>query len=101
MLATLKAAGPQLQDALLGPAAQQLDDQPVVIVPPGKFHSIPWGAASRAGRPGVQCRSLRGRLDAGAGRPATGARRPHPARDRAVPDGTRRRLVQANAQRGT
>ncbi len=41
-LAILKAAGPQLQDALLGPAAQQLGDQPVVIVPPGKFHSIPW-----------------------------------------------------------
>jgi tetratricopeptide (TPR) repeat protein len=48
-LAILKAAGPQLQDALLGPAAQLLDDQPVVIVPPGKFHSIPWALVPALG----------------------------------------------------
>ena len=41
-LAILKSAGPQLQDALLGPAAGQLGDGPVVIVPPGKLHSVPW-----------------------------------------------------------
>jgi len=41
-LAILKAAGPKLQDALLGPAAGYLGDSPVVIVPPGKLHMIPW-----------------------------------------------------------
>ncbi len=41
-LAILKAAGPKLQDALLGPAAGQLGDGPVVVVPPGKLHTIPW-----------------------------------------------------------
>jgi tetratricopeptide (TPR) repeat protein len=42
VLAILKAAGPELQDALLGPAAADLGDRPVVIVPPGKLHTIPW-----------------------------------------------------------
>jgi tetratricopeptide (TPR) repeat protein len=41
-LAILKAAGPDLQDAILGPAAGYLDDGPVVVVPPGKLHTIPW-----------------------------------------------------------
>lgn len=41
-LAILKATGPQLQDALLGPVARHLGDGPVVIVPPGKLHTIPW-----------------------------------------------------------
>ena len=41
-LAILKAAGPELQDALLGPAAGYLGDRPVVVVPPGKLHTIPW-----------------------------------------------------------
>jgi tetratricopeptide (TPR) repeat protein len=41
-LGILKAVGPQLQDALLGPAARDLGDQPVVVVPPGKLHTIPW-----------------------------------------------------------
>ena len=41
-LAILTAAGPELQDALLGPAAGYLGDAPAVIVPPGKLHSIPW-----------------------------------------------------------
>jgi tetratricopeptide (TPR) repeat protein len=41
-LAILKAAGPDLQDAILGPAAGYLDDRPVVVVPPGKLHTIPW-----------------------------------------------------------
>jgi CHAT domain-containing protein len=41
-LAILKAAGPDLQDAILGPAAAQLRDRPVVVVPPGKLHAIPW-----------------------------------------------------------
>jgi tetratricopeptide (TPR) repeat protein len=42
-LAILTAAGPKLQDALLGPAARYLGDRPVVIVPPGNLHTIPWG----------------------------------------------------------
>jgi tetratricopeptide (TPR) repeat protein len=41
-LAILKAVGPKLQDALLGPACRYLDDGLVVIVPPGKLHTIPW-----------------------------------------------------------
>jgi tetratricopeptide (TPR) repeat protein len=40
--AILAAAGPRLQDALLGPAAAALGDGPVIIVPPGRLHSIPW-----------------------------------------------------------
>ena len=41
-MAILKAAGPDLQDAILGPAASYLGDQPLVVVPPGKLHAIPW-----------------------------------------------------------
>jgi tetratricopeptide (TPR) repeat protein len=41
-LAILKAVGPDLQDAILGPAAGCLGDRPVVVVPPGKLHAIPW-----------------------------------------------------------
>jgi CHAT domain len=40
--AILKAVGPKLQDSLLGPACRHLGDGPVVIVPPGKLHTIPW-----------------------------------------------------------
>ena len=41
-LAILKAVGPALQDALLGPAARHLGGGAVVIVPPAKLHTIPW-----------------------------------------------------------
>jgi tetratricopeptide (TPR) repeat protein len=41
-LAILKAAGPDLQDAILGPAVGHLGDRPVVVVPPGRLHTIPW-----------------------------------------------------------
>jgi tetratricopeptide (TPR) repeat protein len=41
-LAILTAAGPQLEAALLGPAAGHLGDGPVIVVPPGKLHGIPW-----------------------------------------------------------
>jgi tetratricopeptide (TPR) repeat protein len=41
-MAILKAAGPDLQDAILGSAAGYLGDQPLVVVPPGKLHAIPW-----------------------------------------------------------
>jgi tetratricopeptide (TPR) repeat protein/CHAT domain-containing protein len=50
--AILKAAGPQLQDAVLGPAANMLRDGPLVVIPPGRLHGIPWALlpalASRA-----------------------------------------------------
>jgi tetratricopeptide (TPR) repeat protein len=41
-LSILAAAGPRLQQALLGPAIRQLGDGPLVIVPSGKLHAIPW-----------------------------------------------------------
>ena len=41
-LAILKAVGPELQDAVLGPAAGYLGDGPVVVVPPGRLHTVPW-----------------------------------------------------------
>lgn len=40
--AILDAAGPELQEAILGPATTVLGDAPVVIVPPGKLHAVPW-----------------------------------------------------------
>ena len=40
--AILNAVGPELQDAILGPVAAQLGDAPVVVVPPGKLHAVPW-----------------------------------------------------------
>jgi tetratricopeptide (TPR) repeat protein len=42
-MAILASVGPKLQDALLGPAARHLGERPVVVVPPGKLHTIPWG----------------------------------------------------------
>jgi tetratricopeptide (TPR) repeat protein len=41
-LAVLDKAGPALQQALLGPAVPHLGDGPVIIVPTGKLHPIPW-----------------------------------------------------------
>ena len=40
--AILEVAGPRLQQAILGPAADRLRDGPLVIVPPGRLHAIPW-----------------------------------------------------------
>jgi len=40
--ATLAAVGRKLQEALLGPAAADLDGGPVVVVPPGRLHAVPW-----------------------------------------------------------
>jgi tetratricopeptide (TPR) repeat protein len=42
-LAILEATGPRLQDALLGPAAGHLGDGHIVVVPPGRLHTVPWG----------------------------------------------------------
>jgi len=33
-----------LQDALLGPALRLVGDNPVILVPPTRLHSAPWGA---------------------------------------------------------
>jgi tetratricopeptide (TPR) repeat protein len=41
-LSILAAAGPRLQQALLGPAIGHLGDGPIVIVPTGTLHPIPW-----------------------------------------------------------
>jgi tetratricopeptide (TPR) repeat protein len=41
-LSILDRAGPALQQALLGPAVRYLGDGPVIIVPTGKLHPIPW-----------------------------------------------------------
>jgi tetratricopeptide (TPR) repeat protein len=48
-LAILKAAGPDLQEAVLGPAADHLGDSPVVVVPPGKLHAVPWAVLPALG----------------------------------------------------
>jgi hypothetical protein len=40
--AVLAAVGPRLEAATLGPAAAQLREGPLVIVPPGRLHGIPW-----------------------------------------------------------
>ncbi len=41
-LERLDAAGLRLQQVLLGPAAADLDDAPVLIVPPAALHAVPW-----------------------------------------------------------
>lgn len=41
-LEQLDAAGLRLQQVLLGPAAADLDDAPVLIVPPAALHAAPW-----------------------------------------------------------
>ncbi len=38
----LEAGGGRLQELLLGPAADRLGDGPVVVVPPGRLHGVPW-----------------------------------------------------------
>jgi tetratricopeptide (TPR) repeat protein len=39
----LADAGRLLEQALLGPAAADLVSGPVIIVPPGRLHAVPWG----------------------------------------------------------
>ncbi|BCL24363.1 hypothetical protein GCM10017668_62060 [Streptomyces tuirus] len=41
-LPVVEAAGRRLEELLLGPAAAQLGGGPVVIVPPGRLHRVPW-----------------------------------------------------------
>jgi tetratricopeptide (TPR) repeat protein len=41
-LATLAASGHRLETILLGQAGRLLGDGPVVVVPPGQLHAVPW-----------------------------------------------------------
>ncbi|MFJ9903324.1 CHAT domain-containing protein [Streptomyces sp. NPDC101152] len=41
-LPLVEAMGRRLQELLLGPAAAHLGSGPVVVVPPGRLHSVPW-----------------------------------------------------------
>lgn len=41
-LPLVEAAGARLQRLLLGPAAAHLGSGPVVVVPPGRLHRVPW-----------------------------------------------------------
>ncbi|MFE1438681.1 CHAT domain-containing protein [Streptomyces sp. NPDC058739] len=41
-LPLVEAMGRRLEELLLGPAAAQLGGGPVVIVPPGRLHRVPW-----------------------------------------------------------
>jgi tetratricopeptide (TPR) repeat protein len=41
-LAILAESGSRLEQTLLGPAARCLTGGPVIIVPPGRLHAIPW-----------------------------------------------------------
>ncbi|MFC0499795.1 CHAT domain-containing protein [Streptomyces mutabilis] len=41
-LPLVEAAGARLQELLLGPAAAHLGNGPVVVVPPGRLHRVPW-----------------------------------------------------------
>ncbi|GAB2761996.1 hypothetical protein GCM10027072_70690 [Streptomyces bullii] len=41
-LPVVEAAGRRLEELLLGPAAAHLGGGPVVVVPPGRLHRVPW-----------------------------------------------------------
>jgi tetratricopeptide (TPR) repeat protein len=41
-LPVVEAAGRRLEELLLGPAAARLGSGPVVVVPPGRLHRVPW-----------------------------------------------------------
>jgi tetratricopeptide (TPR) repeat protein len=47
--AILDAAGAELQLAVLGSAGSALRDGPIVIVPPGRMHGIPWAVLPMLG----------------------------------------------------
>jgi len=42
VFARLDALGRRLENSLLGPATRHLGEGPVVIVPPGRLHAVPW-----------------------------------------------------------
>src|SRR5215467_2379826 len=41
-LAVLDATGGKLEEILLGAASRAIGDGPIVIVPPGRLHAVPW-----------------------------------------------------------
>ncbi|MEV7013081.1 CHAT domain-containing protein [Streptosporangium sp. NPDC051022] len=41
-LPLLEVTGRRMEEALLGPAVRHLGDGPVVVVPPGRLHGVPW-----------------------------------------------------------
>ncbi|GLY00509.1 MULTISPECIES: CHAT domain-containing protein [Actinoplanes] len=71
----LATAGARLQELLLGAAAGLLDDGPTVIVPPARFHTVPWSLLpALTGVPVVVSPSALMWLRAGAAEePGTGA----------------------------
>jgi tetratricopeptide (TPR) repeat protein len=74
-LAILDTAGPQLEVALLGPAGGYLGAGPVVVVPPGRLHAIPWALLPAVGsRPFSVAPSAAAWLRAKAADPPAGRR---------------------------
>ena len=69
--AILKAVGPQLQDAVLGAAAGLLGDGPLIVIPPGRLHGIPWAVV-----PALTSRAFSVAPSAGAWLRANAARPP-------------------------
>jgi tetratricopeptide (TPR) repeat protein len=41
-LSILDATGRKLENVLLGPASRYLGDGPIVVIPPGRLHAVPW-----------------------------------------------------------
>jgi len=41
-LSILEEIGRKLEEILLGPASRHLGDGPIVIIPPGRLHAVPW-----------------------------------------------------------
>jgi hypothetical protein len=73
----LRALRQPLQDTLLGPAARLIGDAPVVIVPPGRLHAVPWAL--------LPCLTDRAHTVAPSATAWRNARRaPRPARDKVV-----------------
>ncbi len=69
--AILSAAGARLEAATLGPAARLLGDGPLIVVPPGRLHAIPWALL-----PALACRPFSVAPSAGAWLRAHAARPP-------------------------
>jgi len=69
-LAALAVAGQRLEALLLGAVRDQLGDEPLVIVPPGRLNAVPWGLLpSLAGRAVTVAPSARAWCRASTARP--------------------------------
>ena len=60
---------------LLGDAARLIPDGPVVVVPTGRLHGVPWALLPALAGPGVRGRAVGGAVAAGPSRPRAGGRR--------------------------